>query len=95
VSTATTGSVVILRLRGKSDLGSTFMEVISRYAIKLREANSKLVIVSASDRVIEQLAVTGVTDIIGSDDIYPTDEWVGATLARAHADARSWVAGNS
>jgi SulP family sulfate permease len=91
VSPATTGSVVILRLRGKSDLGSTFMEVISRYAIKLREANSKLVIVSASDRVIEQLAVTGVTDIIGSDDIYPTDEWVGATLARAHTDARSWV----
>jgi SulP family sulfate permease len=95
VSPATTGSVVILRLRGKSDLGTTFMDVISRYAIKLREANSKLVIVSASDRVIEQLAVTGVTDIIGSDDIYPTDEWVGATLTRAHADAESWVAGHS
>jgi hypothetical protein len=49
------------------------------------------VIVSASDRVIEQLAVTGVTDIIGSDDICPTDEWVGATLGRAHADAKTWV----
>ena len=83
--------MVILRLRGKSDLGTTFMEVISRYALQLRAADSKLVIVSAAERVIEQLAVTGVTDIVGADSIYPSDEWVGATLARAHADATTWL----
>jgi SulP family sulfate permease len=84
-------SVVILRLRGKSDLGSTFMEVISRYAIKLRVVDSKLMIVSASPRVIEQLTITGVTDIIGIENVYPADEWLGATLARAHQDARAWI----
>lgn len=85
------GSVVILRLRGKSDLGTTFMEVISLYAIKLRKVDSRLVIVSASPRVIEQLTITGVTDIIGAEHVYPSDEWLGATLARAHQDASAWV----
>ena len=88
-------TVVILRLRGKSDLGSTFMEVLERYAVKLRAVESKLVIVSASDRVIEQLAVTGVTALIGADNVYPADEWLGATLTRAHADALEWVSTRS
>ena len=84
-------SVVILRLRGKSDLGTTFMEIISRYARKLRQVESKLMIVSAADRVIEQLSITGVTDLIGAENLYPSDEWLGATLTRAHQDAETWV----
>jgi SulP family sulfate permease len=95
VTASSRNTVVILRLRGKSDLGSTFMEVVERYAVKLRATESKLVIVSASDRVIEQLAVTGVTGLIGEDNIYPADEWLGATLTRAHADAREWVSTRS
>jgi SulP family sulfate permease len=91
VTSSSRNSVVILRLRGKSDLGTTFMEVISRYGSQLRDADSKLVIVSAADRVIEQLAITGVTEIVGPENIYPSDEWVGATLTRARADAVSWV----
>jgi SulP family sulfate permease len=95
VTASSRNTVVILRLRGKSDLGSTFMEVVERYAVKLRATESKLVIVSASDRVIEQLAITGVTDVIGEDNIYPADEWLGATLTLAHADAQEWVSTRS
>lgn len=91
ITESSSNSVVILRLRGKSDLGSTFMEVISRYALRLRQEESKLVIVSAADRVIEQLSVTGVIDIIGSESVYPSDEWLGATLSRAYGDASAWV----
>jgi len=91
VTSASTNSVVILRLRGKSDLGSTFMEVIARYAGKLVGVGSKLVIVSAADRVVEQLEVTGVTAMIGQENVYPADEWLGATLTRAQADALAWV----
>lgn len=91
VTASSRNSVVILRLRGKSDLGSTFMEVIDRYAAKLAAVDAKLVIVSASERVIEQLLITGVTGRIGQENIYPADEWLGATLTRAHADAESWV----
>ena len=87
-------SVVILRLRGRTDLGTTFMDVLRRYAEALTAAGSKLVIVSASERIQEQLRVTGVTDLISPQDIYAGDERVGATLKRAYADATSWIEHN-
>ncbi len=88
----TRGSVVIIRLRGRSDLGTTFMDVLHRYAEALRQAGSRLVLVSASDRILEQLEVTGLAEVIGSDAIYPTDDRVGHTLERARNDATAWVA---
>jgi SulP family sulfate permease len=87
----TDNSVVILRLRGRTDLGSTFMDVLRRYAEDLNASNSKLVIISADARIHEQLAVTRVTAAVGTENIYTSDEWVGATLKRAHEDAVAWV----
>lgn len=46
---------------------------------------------SANDRIIEQPAVTGITEAIGADSIYRGDERVGATVTRADADAQAWV----
>lgn len=91
VGTASTSSVVILRLRGRSDLGTTFLDVLGRYAEALAAVGSKLVIVSATERIIEQLAVTGVAQLVGDDNIYPGNERVGATVDRALADAEVWV----
>ena len=87
-------SVVILRLRGRTDLGTTFMDVLRRYAQTLTAADSKLVIVSASERIQEQLRVTGVTDLIAPQNIYGGDERVGATLKRAYTDAIAWIEHN-
>lgn len=84
-------AVVILRLRGRTDLGTTFMDVLERYARALREVDSKLVIVSADDRVIEQLTTTGVLDTIGTENVYEGDEWVGRTVRRAYEDAVGWI----
>ena len=67
------------------------MGVLRRYAQTLTAAGSKLVIVSASERIQEQLRVTGVTDVITPENIYTGDERVGATLKRAYADATAWV----
>ncbi len=87
-------SVVILRLRGRTDLGTTFMQVLRRYAEELTASGSKLVIVSASERIQEQLRVTGVTDLVAPEDIYTGDERVGATLKRAYADGTAWIEQN-
>jgi SulP family sulfate permease len=91
VTDATRNSVVILRLRGRSDLGSTFMDVLYRYAEVLRDADSKLVLVSASETTHQQLAVTRVTSVVGTQNIYTSDEWVGKTLNTAYRDAIDWV----
>lgn len=92
VTDETRHAVVILRLRGRNDLGSTFMEVLYRYAEALRDADSKLVLVSASENIHEQLAVTRVTSVVGTQNIYTSDEWVGRTIKRAHHDATEWIA---
>ncbi|MCJ7781339.1 MAG: sodium-independent anion transporter [Acidimicrobiia bacterium] len=84
-------SVVILRLRGRSDLGFTFMDVLLRYAEALRDQESKLMLVSASENMHEQLAVARVTSVVGSQNIYTSDEWLGKTLKQAYRDATEWV----
>ena len=89
------GSVVILRLRGRSDLGTTFMDVLYRYAMALDGVGSKLAIVSANERIQEQLAVTGITDVIGTENVYAGDERIGAAVRFAYEDAAAWVARHS
>ncbi|HEU5301339.1 MAG TPA: SulP family inorganic anion transporter [Acidimicrobiia bacterium] len=84
-------SVVILRLRGRSDVGATFIDVLARYATSLSAVGSKLVLVSDSDRVHDQLLATGVAETIGGDNIYRSDEWLGRTVERAYRDAVAWV----
>jgi SulP family sulfate permease len=91
---ASHNAVVILRLRGRADLGTTVMDVLGRYAAAVTATGSKLVIVSASERVQEQLRVTGVTDLITPENVYTGDERVGATFKRAYADAERWIEEN-
>ena len=91
VTTSTHNSVVILRLRGKSDIGSTFIEMLVRYADSLRRAHSKLMIVSADERMLEQFTVAGATQAFEAENIYTADEWLGATVFRANRDAQEWV----
>ena len=86
-------SVVILRLRGRSELGSTAMDVLHRYAASLAEVDSRLVVVSTNERIDQQLTTSGIADLIGPEWIYRGSERVGATLQRAEADAAAWIAG--
>ncbi len=91
VQDSSTGSVVILRLRGRSDLGTTFMDVLLRYAQSLDRVGSRLMIASTNADIDEQLAVTGITAVIGEGSVYRGDERVGATIRQAESDARAWV----
>ena len=87
-------SVVILRVRGRTDLGTTFMQVLCRYGTALTDTGSKLVIESAGEQLQEQLRTAGVTDVVGPDNIYRGNARVGATLKRAYADATAWISDN-
>jgi len=92
VTDASRNSVVIVRLRGRTDLGTTFMDVLLRYALSLAAVGSKLVVVSTNERIDEQLGVTGITAVVGAENVYAGDERVGAALRRAYKDALAWVA---
>jgi SulP family sulfate permease len=92
VAPSSRGSVVIVRLRGRDDLGSTFVDVLARYAESLEHVGSRLLLVSVGERIQRQLDATGVVRAIGPDSIYDTDDRVGAAMERAISDAKAWMA---
>jgi SulP family sulfate permease len=85
-------SVVILRMRSREDIGSTLIEVVTRYSATLNDVGSKLMLVSVSDRIREQIDATGTTGIVGAENIYPTSEYLGEAVRKANADALDWIA---
>jgi len=91
VTEETDNSVVILRLRGYDDLGSTFMDLLGRYSEALRLADSRLVLMAIRPRVMDQLVVTGVAAEVGTDNMYPRDDWVGREQREALEEASAWV----
>lgn len=84
-------SVVILRMRGADDAGSTMIDMLATYAQQLETVGSKLVVVTDNERVIRQLRVTGITAIINAENIYQGTVFVGETVKRAYADACAWI----
>ena len=85
-------SVVILRMRGADDAGSTMIDMLDSYAGELDAVDSKLMVVTDNQRVIRQLRVTGITDLIGQENIYEGTVFVGEASRRAYADALDWIA---
>ncbi len=84
-------SAVIITLRGKEDLGSTFINVVTRYAGRLQQHDSTLKISGASPRVMDQLDKTGATAVIGADNLYPATPVVTESTRQAIADAQAWM----
>jgi SulP family sulfate permease len=84
-------SVVILRVRGADEAGATMLDVLRSYARSLRDAGSKLVIVTDNVRLLEQLDETGLLREIGPENVYRGTEYLGETIRRAHDEAVEWV----
>lgn len=85
-------SVVILGLRGRNELGSTFIKLLERYASELGARNSKLMLAGVDPVVIEQLTKTSITNTIPLTDIFPATPILGESMQRAQAAAEEWLA---
>ena len=87
VTSASAGSAVVVRLRGKEDLGSTFITALLRYHEALSSAGCHLLLSGVSPRVLTQLRSTGALDTIGVDNVFEASSDVGESLERARARA--------
>jgi SulP family sulfate permease len=85
------GSVVILRFRGKPDIGSTLLDILETYSVSLDQVGSKLMIVTDSDRIINQLDRTGAIEQIGNENVYRGGTRLLGTVIQASSDAQDWV----
>ena len=91
VTSQTGGSAVVISLRGKEDLGSTFINVITRYSAELRRHDSRLLISGMSERIERQFHATGAVAGIGSENLYSRTPVVTESTRQAYQDASAWV----
>jgi len=82
------GAVVVLRLRGKEDLGSTFIQAVVRYHDALEAAGCHLVLAGVGDRVMHQLDRTGALETLGSSNVIAAEAAVGKSLDTAISRAQ-------
>ncbi|MFN2135134.1 MAG: SulP family inorganic anion transporter [Candidatus Promineifilaceae bacterium] len=85
-------AVVIIGLRGEKEVGSTFLQVIERYARELQGQDSKLMLTGVEQSVRLQLERTGVARTIGRENIYMATDEPGRALLDALTAAELWIA---
>ena len=86
-----TRAVVVISLRGKGEIGSTFVTVLQRYATALQARDSKLMLVGVDEGVREQLAKTGVLQLIGEENVFLATPQLGEAMNQAVAAAHAWL----
>jgi SulP family sulfate permease len=90
----TRNSAVILHLRGRTDLGSTFLNVLERYSQDLQANESRLMLVGLSNFSLGVIEQTGLIRVFGRENVFEAKEVVGASIIEAHHEAEKWVAEN-
>jgi sulfate permease, SulP family len=84
-------AVVAIIVRGKPELGSTFMNVLGRYARALQARNGRLMLVGVDPFVREQLARTGLLAVIGPENVFMAQPQIGAAVNEAAQEASKWL----
>jgi SulP family sulfate permease len=84
-------AVVALVLRGKPEIGSTFLGVLQRYNDALRARGCRLMLIGVEESAHAQLAKTGVLDQLGQENVFLAQPQVGAALNGAIAGAQAWL----
>jgi sulfate permease, SulP family len=77
------GAVVVLRLRGKEDLGSTFIQVMVRYRAALSADGCHLLLAGVGESVMHQLDRTGALEGLGAENVFPAEPGIGRSLQAA------------
>jgi SulP family sulfate permease len=82
---------VVLRLRGRSSVGATLIDVLADYAKSLAESGGRLYLAGVSDPVARQLHSSGKLDIGGVVHIVPARAVLGESLRDALELANDWL----
>lgn len=84
------GTVVIIRLRGKDELGSTFIKTLEQYSLTLQAVGSVLILAGLSSKVHAQLVATKSLNTIGENNVFLATHQVGDSLQSAIDAAAAW-----
>jgi SulP family sulfate permease len=83
---------VVLRLRGRTTLESTAIEVLSRYAAKLDAVGGRLFLSGIDPKLATRLRHQGAMDALGPLELVTATEVLGASSREAYEQALVFVA---
>jgi len=83
-------ATVVLILRGRDEIGSTFIGVLQRYHQALQASGGALFMAGITPHVKNQLMRTGIGPDIGEEHIFLQQEQLGAAMNLAIEAARDW-----
>ncbi len=86
-----TRPVVIVRLRGRTKVGATFIEVIDRYAGRLASVGGRIYLTGVDDHVRQQMVRSGKLDLGGTVWLETMTPILGESTRRAIQDANAWL----
>ncbi len=93
----THGAVLVVRLRGRGELGSSALGLFRAWAEQLKEGGGALLLAGVGEKMDDQLERTGIADLLGADGIFPahslvyqsTEEALEAGRRRLQRDAEA------
>jgi SulP family sulfate permease len=85
-------AVLILNMRGRQTIFETAVEFAEKFVPKLRASGNQFMLCNVTNEVLEQIKVTEVYEIIGEENIFPSNPIIGASLEEAWQAAEKWIA---
>jgi SulP family sulfate permease len=84
-------AVVILRLRDRDEVGSTFIRILERFVRELHKQDNLLILVGLNKNVLEQLEKTDLLAEIGKENVFPATARFGESIGSGISAAEAWV----
>ena len=84
-------AVVILNMHGRTDLGSTFLGALEKYAENMQTSDNRLMLSGVTRNVKQQLEMTGQIETFGRDNIFESTEFLGESTREAYYEAQKRI----
>jgi sulfate permease, SulP family len=81
-------AVLVLRLRGRGEVGSSAIGLLRRYATDLQQGGGALLLAGVGHDMADQLSRTGLEDLLGQHSIFPAGSLVYASTDDAFEEGR-------
>jgi SulP family sulfate permease len=83
--------VVIINLRGQTDLDSSVLDMLTAYAQTLREHDCRLILAGVGDYAWQKLERTGKLAEIGTENVFKVRTHYHESVVLAHTAAETWI----
>jgi SulP family sulfate permease len=82
---------VVLRLRGRTSVGATFVKVVADYAAALDAVGGRLYLSGVDHGLAELLRRTDRVDVSGPVSVFEATELIGESTGQALHEAETWA----